>query len=269
MLLTSGCSFVYGDELQGFDTNPPSHWHHTFTHRLAEHLGVSYNNHGACGAGNQKIFRDLMRWFAGETLSWTYKPDGTICTPENTTHMVILWTAWPRDEIPCNIRTRAIASQYPNIIDYDNMTQYSPKRIHTIKYLTEDVKRTINNYYMYHEDNRKFMIQQLPYLIALEKMCEANNIKLIQGSLHNQNWRTLGWSMAHSEGFKSLNKILSNMLGSLKQTSRVGLGYYQEFNKFCGDPEYPERQFKPYDHPNEVAHYDYGDYLYKIFQEDF
>ena len=39
-LLTTGCSFVWGDELDGYDNNPPTHWDKTFTYKLADTLGL-------------------------------------------------------------------------------------------------------------------------------------------------------------------------------------------------------------------------------------
>ena len=43
MLLTAGCSFVWGDELDGFDQDPPTHQRLTFTHLCGE-IGVDYVN---------------------------------------------------------------------------------------------------------------------------------------------------------------------------------------------------------------------------------
>ena len=52
MLLTAGCSFVWGDELEGFDQDPPTHWGLTFTSIVARKLGIDYENRGVCGACN-------------------------------------------------------------------------------------------------------------------------------------------------------------------------------------------------------------------------
>ena len=59
MLVTNGCSFVWGDELDGFMEG--EHNHLTFTHRLAEKLGIEYRNISSCGNCNTKIFRDTRK----------------------------------------------------------------------------------------------------------------------------------------------------------------------------------------------------------------
>ena len=42
MLVTNGCSFVWGDELDGFMEG--NHWESTFTWKLAEELGIEHKN---------------------------------------------------------------------------------------------------------------------------------------------------------------------------------------------------------------------------------
>ena len=86
MLLTAGCSFVWGDELDGFDQDPPTHQRLTFTHLLADKLGIDYVNRGVCGACNDKIFREVTDWLHNH-------PD------ELPTHMVVMWSAFQRAEV--------------------------------------------------------------------------------------------------------------------------------------------------------------------------
>ena len=88
MLLTNGCSFVWGDELDGYDDSPPTHEEYTFTYKLSEQLGIPYVNIAQCGSCNQKIFRDTTDYLR------TCK--------ELPTHIVILWSSWQREEVAEN-----------------------------------------------------------------------------------------------------------------------------------------------------------------------
>src|SRR5210317_1927359 len=83
MLLTNGCSFVWGDELEGYTRN--KHTKHTFSYKLSRHLDIPYENLACCGSGNSKIFRDTINYLR--------------TSKNKITHMVILWSSWARDEI--------------------------------------------------------------------------------------------------------------------------------------------------------------------------
>ena len=82
-LLTTGCSFVWGDELDGYDNNPPTHWDKTFTYKLADTLGLEPVIIAECGNSNHKIYRDLIDYLTDPEnddpemifVSWSHLKD--------------------------------------------------------------------------------------------------------------------------------------------------------------------------------------------------
>lgn len=269
MLLATGCSFVWGDELEGFDTSPPSHWEHTFTHLLAKELDLPYENAGSCGASNHKIFRDLCQWFNGKEYTWSYRSDGTVATPENVTHMVVLWSAWQRDEIPVAVHP-SVEDDF-NIQRFDNVTQHSPHRIGTIEYLDTEVRQITSDFYHIHSDHRKAVMQNLPYWLAVQQMAKAHNIKIIQGCFHDVMWRELCKIMADPEPLlKKYRTMIGDMLGLLDKPCRVGLGRYKTLHGIVlrSDPS-EGIGLHPHGHPNEATQPIFAELLKNIFEENY
>lgn len=271
MLVTTGCSFVWGDELKGYDQDPPKHWKHTFTHKLAKHLGVKYNNMGSCGASNHKIFRDLSLWFNGKSPDWVYKQNGKLATPENTTHMVVLWSAWQREELPFAI-DKSVEDDF-NIMRFEGITQYSPVRIDTVAYFDKPLRETIKQWYIANKNNRRYLQQQLPYMVAVQTMCKAHNIKLIQGFFHDVMWRDIVGVMQDKDPlWKAHNKLLGDLVGCLEQHSRIGITKYRTIHNFCTHRNVdgqPDRDLLPYGHPNEITQTHYAEYLKELFDQEY
>jgi len=244
MLLTCGCSFVWGDELEGCYDDPPNHWRHTFTSLLAKRLRVDYINLAACGNGNDKIFRDVM----------TYLTDPNRRQP---THMVILWSSWQRTEMaePDNSHHAG-----RNIQRFDSTSQFSPERIHNI------LPRKWGAAHAWFDrayDVRTDILRQLPLMIAMQEICDLRGIKLIQGAFHDRMMDNIMWSLkgGDSGDFAAWNKKFGDLFGKLRSESRVGLGKYETLRSVS------ERlkDIKPNAHPGEASHSEYAGMLYGIF----
>lgn len=251
MLLTNGCSFVWGDELEGYDKSPPEHWHHTFTHKLAEKLGIPYINLGTCGACNQKIFRDTTDYLR------TCK--------ELPTHMVILWTAWQRGEVAEN-HPRDY-EMYRNIKRYQCMTQISPSRLNNVK---PELGEILDKYYDVFDSTRTGIIHTLNYMTHMQWLCDVLGIKLIQGVFHIRMWQQILNCMkpryhTAEAPWTAWMDYVEDSLSSLKDTSRLGMGRYEDLYSLSLN----NYTIKPHQHPDEDAHTAYADLLTHIFSTQF
>ena len=162
-LATIGCSFVWGDELVGFQENPPSHFQNTFGSILARKLGMEHENLAMCGNGNAKIFRDLMLYLSDN------QPDA----------LVIVWSAWKRIEL--------FESKYKNaerdmkIQREQNMSQFSPVRY---QYLNKENMDVAGMWGTLVNNNQTGIIQTLSYMSAIQQLCDARGIKIVQSVFH-------------------------------------------------------------------------------------
>ena len=249
MLVTNGCSFVWGDELEGYETE--QHWHHTFTHKLSEKLEVPYVNLATCGACNQKIFRDTTDYLRN--------------CKEKPTHLVILWSAWQREEVAENHPEKFDIER--NIKRYQCMTQISPARVINLK---PELREVIDNYYDCYDVERTGIIRTLNYMTTMEMICESMGIKLIQGVFHRRMYENM-IECLHPKHRNSDNPwtkwmdYIIHSLGSLKDTSRIGLGRYVDIYTLAID----NYTVKPYSHPDEDAHTEYARLLKHIFDTQF
>ena len=251
MLLTNGCSFVWGDELDGYDLDPPAHWHHTFTHKLSEKLGIPYVNLATCGGCNQKIFRDTTDYLSSGA--------------ELPTHIVILWSAWQREEVaenhPENYET------VRNIMRYQCMTQISPSRLNNVKPELEEV---MDMYYDRYDVLRTGIIRTLNYMTHLQWLCDQLGIKLIQGVFHARAWENVAELMhpryrKTKAPWSNWMDYVEKSIGQLKDTSRLGMGRYIDLYTLAED----KYTIKPHQHPDEDAHTEYADLLHHIFETQF
>lgn len=246
MLLTNGCSFVYGDELDGYDTDPPSHWHHTFTHKLAQKLDMPYVNIASCGGCNQKIFRDTMHYLNDPTT-------------EDPTHIVIIWSAWQREEV-CENHSDEYESEI-KVTRFECMTQISPARVKNLK---PELRRPLDNLYEHYDVTRTGVIRTLANMEAMEVICRAKGIKLIQGIFHELMYRNLLDKMHRRNrnmDWGNWMDWVDETLNRLPDSSRVGLGKYEDL--YTVGKKY---EIKPYGHPDEDAQTEYADLLYHIFK---
>ena len=249
MLLTNGCSFVWGDELEGYSTSPPSHWHHTFTHKLAEKLDMPYVNLATCGACNQKIFRDAT--------TWLNDPE-----KERPTHMVIIWSAWQREEV-CENHSDDFEKER-EILRYQCMTQVSPARVKNLK---PELRKPFDRLYEHYDTTRTGIIRTLAYMETMQTLCDALGIKLIQGVFHELMYRNLLDKMHRRNRKQDWGEWMDwveKSMGRLKDTSKIGLGKYEDLYTVG-----KRHKILEYGHPNETAQDEYADLLFHIFNTQF
>lgn len=264
MLLTAGCSFVWGDELKGFDQDPPTHWGLTFTSIVARKLGIDYMNRGICGACNDKIFR--------EVTDYLHK------NPNKVTHMVVMWSAWQRKEV-----VEYMPSDRDVKIGRQNdVTQFSQLRTETI--YDANKRGAYQNLFDNAYDSKTDIMHTISNMKALEIICDAAGIQLIQGVFHKRNWSNIMSILTDQHPDDSSEKIMETALridsipdykkwlvdsiGSLKKTSRVGMGRGDDLYTICRSID----DMKEYGHPGERTQVIFADFLLETFakssQED-
>lgn len=249
MLLTNGCSFVWGDELEGCYVNPPTHHRLTFSYQLAELLGgFELVNLSSCGAGNEKIFRDTM----------VYLSDASNTKP---THMVILWSAFARHEVVESKRRHA--EIYSKIQRWDDTTQFSPQRIDNVG---EKKWGSMFKYYKDCHDTRTDILHTLSLQLSMQTLCDAMGIKLIQGWFHKQNKEILkAFSLedARLRQLHNYNRRIKTIIELLRKESKVGFTHWPDMFTLA------EERFtvKPEGHPDEDTHAEYAKLLLHIFDQ--
>jgi hypothetical protein len=226
MLVTAGCSFVWGDELKGWNDSPPTHWEYTFTHLLAKKLGIEYSNRGVCGACNDKIFREVTDFLH----SHPHK--------DEVTHVVVMWSAWQRKEVVEYMpeeREVKIGRQ-------NDVTQFSQLRTEII--YDKEWRRAYK--YMFDEayDSKTDIMHTLSKMKALEVICEAKGIILVQGVFHKRNWSNIISILSDKcpddasgkiqnkeqriESIPDYKEWLTQSITNLKKTSRIGMGHGED-----------------------------------------
>jgi|TARA_R110000737_G_scaffold54228_2_gene76370 hypothetical protein len=259
MLLTAGCSFVWGDELEGFTNTPPTHWDLTFTAITARALGIDYANRGICGACNEKIFREVT--------------DFLHTTTETVTHMVVMWSAWQRKE---HVEYMPPAKEHI-LGRQQNVTQFSSLRTNAI--YTTQMRESMDNLYNTAYDSKTDIMHTITNMKALEIICKAKNIKLIQGVFHNRNWSNLMYVLnditpldATRKSYEGENlsindipeykKWLTDSLGSLKPNSRIGLGRGKDLYTIGEEIH----DIKEFGHPGERSQEVFSEFLLETFE---
>jgi hypothetical protein len=244
MLVTNGCSFVWGDELDGYEDN--QHEHLAFPYLLSKHLDIPLTNLATCGACNQKIFRD--------TIDHLSKHD-------DVTHMVIIWSAWQRHETAESHPTGY--EEQMKIQRWQCMTQISPSRL---DYLGERLSPILDRYYNVVESTRDGIISTVSYMDAMKVLCEAKGIKLIQGIFHERMWvnyidcftpkntRELNWG--------EYNDWIKRKVDSFPDHHRLGMGKYTDLFKLART----KYKIKPFGHPCEDTHHEYAELLHHIYR---
>lgn len=247
MLLTNGCSFVWGDELEGYDQDPPVHHPLTFAHQLAEKLNVDYINLAQCGSCNQKIFRDTTDYLR--------------TCEKLPSHIVILWSAWQREEIAENYPVNHEKDK--NIFRSQCMTQISPSRTNQVK---PELFEIMDSYYDHYDVTRTGIIRTFNYMTHMQWLCETLGIKLIQGVFHRRMWENVLLCMdpryrKTESPWSEWMDYLEDSLNYLKDTSRVGMNRYIDLYSLSKE----KYTIKPHAHPDEDANSEYADILYNIF----
>jgi hypothetical protein len=248
LLLTNGCSFVWGDELQGYNDDPPTHYELTFTHHLGRRMRLPYRIIASCGNGNDKIFRD--------TIAYLSDPEN-----EQPTHMVILWSAWQRQE---HVESSFKVNGKANVKSFDNITQWSPERVTN---LGENTWGAVNTYCNKMYDVRTSIIQHLSHMVSIQTLCKAKGIRLIQGFFHHRMKDNLMDVLSKDarEGYEDYQQKVSKMVSLLEPTSRIGFGMHRDMYTMALDMH----DVKPYGHPGEQTHAEFAKILAHVFNTKF
>ncbi len=268
MLLTTGCSIVYGAELDEDDWFSEKHWEETFSHKLAEKLDIGYTCLAKCGNSNHKIFRDLIQWFNGRIAS-SVTNQGT--TPDNCTHMVVIWSQWFRNEFFSDKldNTPSAWSDHDELhlgfVQGHHNCSNIKDFVHWQEWLAQEQSYR-DVYYRGH----KQIADLITYMQTIQKLCQLHNIKLVQGEMSNSFWLRICelCSVNESKIHKVYKTSVSGMLKTLDKTSKVGFKHYTPImsKEFLGENN--EKKLK-FGHPNAKVHAEYAEYLYTIFQEQF
>jgi hypothetical protein len=246
VLVTNGCSFVWGDELDGYDDSPPTHWEHTFTHKLAEKLGCEYTNIATCGASNHKIFRDTVDYLINKP-----KPE----------YLVILWSAWQRDE-----HFEAMSKEREDSLKiqrWNNATQISPERVANINNHDRDI---VGKYMRDIKNLRHHITSSITYMLSIQQLCDSMGIKLIQGVFHERmkhNLMSLMHEKHRDDNWSDWMDYESRRLDMLREECKIGLNKYTDFYSYAK----VYHNIKPYYHPDEESHTGYANILHDIILE--
>lgn len=280
MLLTTGCSVTYGAELDEGHWFSDKHWEETFSHKLAEKLGMDYTCIAKCGNSNYKIFRELTRWFAQDHISSAAYSNNERVIPSNCTHMVVLWSQFHRDEIYTTRHIDNFIKQHGrsyNSREKDQMglQQYAHDGENVRNYLDDNELDVLKTMWKTHKSGgQKAKLDLVVFMLNIQLLCEKHGIKLLQGTMKNDLFRSHCKSLSRfkkdprSPTEAQYIHNLKSMLSDLKITSRIGFNHYREITstEFVGkNYEHVLR----HGHPNAIVHAEYAEYLYNIFQENF
>jgi len=258
MLLLNGCSFVWGDELEGFDSSPPTHWDKTFGAILADKLDMSYVNLARCGNGNRKIFRDTMKYLrTGEHR-------------DKITHMVVLWSAFERQEVAESYGPGI--EEVMKIQRTQCMTQFSPARITTL--MNSELANALDYLYDHYDTLRTEIMETMTYMTTLQYICEERGIKYISGGFNPRMWEEFIHVMK-PHWYSGINpdqhwgpwmEWIQDELDYLKDTSRTGLNRFSNLVDIAESLDPPD--FKPAGHCGERSQVVFAEDLYNIFMNE-
>ena len=270
ILLSNGCSFTYGDELegsrQGFFADgtlkPAIHHHRTFTHKLADKLGVKYINMGQNGSSNQKIFRRTTTFLQ--------------TTSKKVDYVVLTWSSWGRVEVFLDKISKYEKSLYLGF--ENNMNQIIPDHHEgKLKFLLnvwrskaefdeKDIaaKAWFENVYNF----QTAIIHHLNYMCIMQQLCDSLGIKIVQGIIHHGMWSNVIATIRHGHKTKydmqEYVDTISNYLRYLRPECKIGLGDKKDLTSIAEDNE--NCKIHRFKHPCENTHTYYADMLYDIIQ---
>lgn len=269
ILVTNGDSFTYGDELPGSrvineqGVYNPTHQHHTFTHKLADHLGTNYVNLAHNGSSNQKIFR--------RTTTFLQQ------TSKKIDYLVIIWSSWGRLEV--------VGPQY---FDQDkkmfiqkecNMNQIIPDHRQSLLKFdlrgwadTEEVSNAAIGWYQHVYNFQTAIVHQLNYMTTIQHLCDVLGIKVIQGVIHHGLWTNLLGTLNDAAKVENRGKYnqyveyVQDRLEYLRPECKLGFGDKRDMTSIAQSPD-NDFFIYPYGHPCQDTHTYYADMLNKIFRE--
>lgn len=221
MLLSSGCSFVWGDELPGCEDSPPSHWNYNFTSLCAEKLGIESANIASCGSGNEKIFRDVVAFLNGMRYNVHCHYSSKKAEKEPVTHLSIMWSAPKRSEV-FEIRTQD-QEETMNIQRFQSMSQFSPERTRYLKTNTRDIAELYANMVL---NENTGMIKMFSYMQAIQNIADGMGIKVIQSIFHSRIAYCLLYAFTEKKKYaRNYCEFLLDQLKSLRPECSLGIRY--------------------------------------------
>jgi hypothetical protein len=254
ILLTNGDSFTYGDELDGWDTNPPTHEHHTYTFKLSTMIDRKYINLAQNGSSNDKIYRRTMDFLINKHSSI------------DVDLLVITWSNFGRFEICENYRMYAdrtsnipqesnmnqiIYSHKPDRFVYDQGDQSIPLRREIISRYGEMVL-TMQTQIM-----RTFM-----YMNHIQFVCDLMKIPVVQGVIHGDMYGNF-LATLRKDGWKDYKYKVTEYYNDLREECKIGLGFYKDLY-YWGHDKY---SLKPRGHADEESHTAYAEMIYDIIKD--
>ena len=257
MLVTNGCSFVWGDELEGFEDSPPTHWKHTFTYKLAEKLNIPYENLARCGNGNDKIYRDTVDYLISHD-----KPE----------YLFISWSAPKRIELfePKPEGEEEQLKIYRDI----SMSQFSPERVQYLNKQNRDIAQLWTNLVYNHETG---LLHLLTYMKSIQLLCDAMGIKCLQTVFHYRVANTLREIVGRNE-CQNFTDYIENSLNELREESTLGyklipfsdswIDMYEMGNVLGKkDEKYAGCHIKEFGHPCEQTNTVYADQIFNKMKD--
>lgn len=252
IVLSSGDSFTYGDELPGSRQEIDQHHHHTFTHKLAEKLNRKYVNLGANGSSNMKIYR--------RTFDFIMK------TNKDIDLLVINWSNFGRYEI-CEPFTLESDSKI-FIHSESNMNQIIPD--HHSNYMNlrvaGEIEERADILKLYTKEVLTIQTQifhTMTYMTHIQWLCDKLGIPVMQGVIHGDMYRHFLYSMK-AEGFDEYRRSIQGMYTELRPECKIGLGYYKDIYTTGAN----NHTILPMGHVCENAHTEFADMLYDIIRDE-
>lgn len=249
ILLTNGDSFTYGDELAGFDNDPPTHEHHTYTYKLASLLGRKYVNLAHNGSSNDKIYRRTM--------------DYLINGREEIDAVVITWSNFGRFEICENYHM--IGDKLVDIPQESNMNQIIMS--HKRDRFTFDVgdtsmpmrKTILTRYCESVLTMQTQIIKTLMYMNHIQYICDLRGIPIVQGVIHGDMYNNI-LATLRNEGWDDYKYKVTEYFNDLREECKIGLGQYIDLY-YLGKTKY---SLKQRGHACEESHTHYAEMIYDI-----
>lgn len=262
IIVSSGDSFTYGDELigsrdpRGFDYD--THHQYTFTHQLSEILQKKYINLGKNGSSNSKIYRDTMRFLQ--------------TTSKDIDLLVVTWTNWGRFEIANDFFLESDAKTF--IKQQDNMNQIIPSH-KTSKFIFDygsdeypERKQILKNYIDDVLTIQTQIVHGLTYMRNIQFICDVMGIKVLQGIIHRGSTINLLWSISKkNEGWDDYKAFVNESLKYLRNECKIGLGKYIDIYSLAGENLRDGCEYRPGGHVCEHTHYLYAHLLHGITME--
>jgi hypothetical protein len=221
-LLFNGCSWTYGAELEGINNDTEHQRTHRFSHLVAEHFGMSYDNISKSGISNDLIVENTIKWFE----------DGNTCDI-----VIIQFT------------------QKSRTIWYDNNGK--KQNIGTKKNPSNDKTNLVSNLYYKTFYSDKFgNISGCKNLFILEQYFKNKDIKYILIELAT--WKESVITFDNPWGSFCENKSLKNLfdiIGGHSFMEKYKNYYCQSMND---KKKFP---FLIGGHPNELGHQKIANYL--------